>query len=170
MKILTIAHIAWAVLNCHRFNIEKPILRVALVFAFMAMFLQSVVFIQPLLPEQYRIALVCVTISDAFSNTISAAQQHSSHHLSDHSHQHHMMNEDQKVQTVQSTHQHEAGHECPYCMVFANLTTGLDFNLDQVLDRLFVRMLAFEYHFQHIYFALQRLYLLPQGRAPPLFA
>ncbi|KYQ82797.1 hypothetical protein AWW72_16765 [Acinetobacter sp. NRRL B-65365] len=136
----------------------------------MAMFLQSVVFIQPLLPEQYRIALVCVTISDAFSNTIIAAQQHSSHHLSDHSHQHHMMNEDQKVQTVQSTHQHEAGHECPYCMVFANLTTGLDFNLDQVLDRLFVRMLAFEYHFQHIYFALQRLYLLPQGRAPPLFA
>lgn len=170
MKILTIAHIARAVLNCHRFNIEKPILRVALVFAFMAMFLQSVVFIQPLLPEQYRIALVCVTISDAFSNTISAAQQHSSHHLSDHSHQHHMMKKDQKVQTVQSTHQHEAGHECPYCMVFANLTTGLDFNLDQVLDRLFVRMLAFEYHFQHIYFALQRLYLLPQGRAPPLFA
>lgn len=135
----------------------------------MAMLLQTVVFIQPLLPEQYRIALVCVTISDAFSNTISIAQQHSSHHLSDHSHQHHMLNEEQKVQTVQSTHQHDAGHECPYCTVFANLTTGLDFSFDEVLDRLFVRMLAFEYNFQHIYFALQRLYLLPQGRAPPFF-
>lgn len=62
----------------------------------MAMFLQSVVFIQPLLPAQYRIALVCVTISDAFSNTITTAQQHNSHHLSDHSDQHHMMHEDQK--------------------------------------------------------------------------
>lgn len=129
----------------------------------MAMFLQTVVFIQPLLPEKYRIALVCVTISDAFSKTISTAQQHSSH-------QQHMLNEDQNFQTVQSTHQHDAGHECPYCTVFANLTTGLDFSFDEVLDRLFVRMLAFEYNFQHIYFALQRLYLLPQGRAPPLFA
>ena len=110
----------------------------------MAMFLQSVVFIQPLLPAQYRIALVCVTISDAFSNTITTAQQHNSHHLSDHSDQHHMMH--------------------------ANLTTGLDFSLEEVFDRLFVRMLAFERNFQHIYFALQRLYLLPQGRAPPLFA
>ncbi|ATZ64890.1 DUF2946 family protein [Acinetobacter bereziniae] len=136
----------------------------------MAMFLQTVVFIQPLLPEKYRIALVCVTISDAFSKTISTAQQHSSHRLSDHSHQQHMLNEDQNFQTVQSTHQHDAGHECPYCTVFANLTTGLDFSFDEVLDRLFVRMLAFEYNFQHIYFALQRLYLLPQGRAPPLFA
>jgi len=75
--------------------LKKLILRVAL--ALMAMFLQSVVFIQPLLPAQYRIALVCVTISDAFSNTITTAQQHNSHHLSDYSDQHHMMHEDQKI-------------------------------------------------------------------------
>ncbi|EXC28648.1 hypothetical protein J536_1460 [Acinetobacter sp. 809848] len=145
-------------------------MRVALALALMAMFLQSVVFIQPLLPAQYRIALVCVTISDAFSNTITTAQQHNSHHLSDHSDQHHMMHEDQKIYKEQSIHQHDIGHECPFCTVFANLTTGLDFSLEEVFDRLFVRMLAFERNFQHIYFALQRLYLLPQGRAPPLFA
>lgn len=134
------------------------------------MFLQTVVFIQPLLPEQYRIALVCVTISDAFSNTLNAAQQQSVQHSSEHHHQHPMMNDDQKAHKTQSTHQHDVGHECPYCTVFANLTTGLDFSIEEVFDRLYVRMLAFQRNFQHIYFALQRLYLLPQGRAPPFVA
>lgn len=149
---------------------KKPILRVALALALTAMFLQTVVFIQPLLPAQYRIALVCVTISDAFSNTISAAQQQSDQHSFKHDHQHHMMHDDQKAHTTQSSHQHDVGHECPYCTVFANLTTGLDFSVEEVFDRLYVRMLAFQRNFQHIYFALQRLYLLPQGRAPPFFA
>ena len=134
------------------------------------MFLQTVVFIQPLLPAQYRIALVCVTISDAFSNSLSADQQQNVDHLSEHHHQHHMMDDDQKAHTTQSPHQHDVGHECPYCTVFANLTTGLDFSLEEVFDRLYVRMLTFQRNFQHIYFDLQRLYLLPQGRAPPFFA
>lgn len=134
------------------------------------MFLQTVVFMQPLLPAQYRIALVCVTISDAFSNIISTTQKQNVFHLSEYDHQHHKMDEDHKIHKKHNTHQHDVGRDCPYCTVFANLTTGLGFSVDEIFDRLYVRMLAFEYNFQHIYFALQRLYLLPQGRAPPFFA
>jgi hypothetical protein len=41
----------------------------------------------------------------------------------------------------------------------------LDFSIEEVFESFMIRMLAFQRSFQHIYFALQRLYLLPQGRA-----
>ncbi|EQB3769831.1 DUF2946 domain-containing protein, partial [Acinetobacter baumannii] len=40
----------------------------------------------------------------------------------------------------------------------------------EVLVRIQVRLVAYQQAFRHVYFALQRLFLLPQGRAPPLFA
>ncbi|OTG38584.1 DUF2946 domain-containing protein, partial [Staphylococcus aureus] len=37
-------------------------------------------------------------------------------------------------------------------------------------DRIQVRLIAFKQAFSHVWFVLQQLFLLPQGRAPPLFA
>lgn len=131
------------------------------------MLLQTVVFIQPLLPAQFRIALVCVTISDVLAD--HAVQSHHAHSVSGNSHQSPLIAR-QQPHATQTPHQHDDGHTCPYCTVFAHLTTGLDLSMEVVLDRLYVRLLAFERAFRHVYFALQRLYLFPQGRAPPFFA
>lgn len=43
----------------------------------------------------------------------------------------------------------------------------LDFK--EILIRIQIRLITLEQLFRHIYFSLQRLFLLPQGRAPPLY-
>ena len=45
-----------------------------------------------------------------------------------------------------------------------------ELEIKEILDRIQVRLVAFQKAFRHVYFVLQRLFLLPQGRAPPLFA
>ena len=40
--------------------------------------------------------------------------------------------------------------------------------IDEVIDKIQVKLSFYKAAYQHVYFALQRLYLLPQGRAPPL--
>ncbi|MBP7900341.1 MAG: DUF2946 family protein, partial [Acinetobacter sp.] len=64
---------------------------------------------------------------------------------------------------------HDVNHQCQYCTVFGNLVLPPELQVKEVLVRIQVRLLAFEKAFKHVYFQLQRLYLLPQGRAPPLF-
>ena len=44
-----------------------------------------------------------------------------------------------------------------------------ELGIKEALVRIQVRLLAFVETFQHVYFQLQRLYLIPQGRAPPSF-
>ena len=64
---------------------------------------------------------------------------------------------------------HDASHQCQYCTVYGNLVLPPDLELKAVLDRIKVRLIAFQKGFAHVWFALQQLFLLPQGRAPPLF-
>jgi hypothetical protein len=64
---------------------------------------------------------------------------------------------------------HDASHQCQYCTVYGNLVLPPDLELKAVLDRIQVRLIAFQKAFAHVWFALQQLFLLPQGRAPPLF-
>ena len=45
-----------------------------------------------------------------------------------------------------------------------------ELEVKEVLVRIQVRLLAFQKAFKHVYFVLQRLFLIPQGRAPPIFA
>lgn len=111
----------------------------------MAVFLQISVFIQPLLPERLQTALVCETISTA----LSSPTVHHTHHLKNKTHAH------KKLE-----------HECFYCHVYSH--TFIQFSrIKEIFIRLKVKLLAFEQAFRHIYFVLQRLFLLPQGRAPP---
>ncbi len=152
------------------------LLRLGLLLGFAAVFLQIAVFLQPLLPKQYQIAPVCETISQALAEShFYEKHQQSSHH------QHHLashdsaMNQlsvhtDHHAQTSTSSHHHDAGHQCQYCTVYGNLVLPPELEVKEVLDRIQVRLFAFQKAFRHVYFVLQRLFLLPQGRAPPLFA
>ncbi|WP_159138879.1 MULTISPECIES: DUF2946 family protein [Acinetobacter] len=133
-------------------------LRAGLLFAFAAVFLQIAVFLQPLLPKQYQIAPVCETITRAL---FIATDTHTHHSAAEHA-----------MQSVQATHtsheHHDANHQCQYCTVYANLLLPPDLDIKQVLDRIHVRLIAYQKTFKHVWFVLQQLFLIPQGRAPPL--
>jgi len=132
-------------------------LRAGLLFALAAVFLQIAVFLQPLLPKQYQVAPVCETITRAL---FIATDAHAQHSAGEHSH------------LIQSDHlqhdHHDANHQCQYCKVHANLVLPPDLDIKQVLDRIHVRLIAYQKTFKHVWFVLQQLFLIPQGRAPPL--
>ena len=144
--------------------------------AFSAILLQIAVFMQPLLPEKYQISPVCETI-------VHALQLDNSHHAhnSDHSsdnrshqdlslanHETEKLNHAHLEQKTSSSHHHDANHQCQYCVVYAHVVPLPDMGVKEVLVRIQVRLLAFKDAFFHIFFILKQLFLIPQGRAPPL--
>lgn len=161
-------------------NVETNVLlRIGLLLGFTAVFLQIAVFLQPLLPKQYQIAPVCETITQALVQShFYEKHQHSTHHQhqsasSAHeaaSHEHLLAHAKHAAPEQPSSHHHDAGHQCQYCTVYGNLVLPPELEVKEILDRIQVRLVAFQKAFRHVYFVLQRLFLLPQGRAPPLFA
>jgi len=143
------------------------LLKIGLLLGFTAVFLQIAVFLQPLLPKQYQIAPVCETISQALvQSNFYEKHQHSSHH------QHHLEHTPHlqvvSVDEVQLSHHHDANHQCQYCTVYGNLVLPPELEVIEILDKIQIRLIAFQKAFKHVYFVLQRLFLLPQGRAPPV--
>ncbi len=151
--------------------------RCGILLSFFAVFLQIAVFLQPLLPEQYQVAPICETISIALLSDL--AQKHTQS-----THQHHTVHSEYSaVLTAKSvslfdthhhdidssahTHHHDAGHQCQYCTVYANLILPPELGVKEVLVSIQVRLLFFKRQFAYVYFILQRLFLVPQGRAPP---
>lgn len=141
------------------------VFRCGVLLALTAVCLQIAVFLQPLLPKQYQIAPVCETITQALllpKTQTAHSSSHASHH---HSHQL------EQTQAPLSHHDHhDLNHQCQYCTVYANLVLPPELGIKEVLVRIHVRLVAYQQAFRHVYFALQRLFLLPQGRAPPFFA
>lgn len=158
-------------------------LRIGFLLGFTAVLLQIGVFLQPLLPPQFQIAPVCETITRALFQPESNNLPYSKHLVvgsfsaEDSTHAEHQhsssLNEHAQLEKAQasshSAHQHDINHQCQYCTVFGNLILPPELSIAVVVDRIQVRLVAFERTFKHVYFLLQRLYLLPQGRAPPLF-
>ncbi|WP_445114628.1 DUF2946 domain-containing protein [Acinetobacter sp. WZC-1] len=155
--------------------------RTGLLLGFSAVFLQIAVFLQPLLPERYQIAPVCETISQALTQLQPTVHQHASSH--DHSHTQHMQHsalfqghtaqadsasDRAHDSALGSAHHHDVDHQCQYCTVYGNLVLPPELSIKPVLDRIQVRLIAFQKACLHVYFVLQRLFLLPQGRAPPV--
>ena len=146
--------------------------------AFSAILLQIAVFIQPLLPEKYQISPVCETI-------VQALQLDQSHHvhgtpislhentskdlsLSEHMYETGHHNHSSIEQKASSSHHHDANHQCQYCVVYAHVVPLPDIGVKEILVRVQVRLLAFKEAFFHIFFLLKQLFLIPQGRAPPV--
>lgn len=66
-------------------------------------------------------------------------------------------------------HVHDVhNHQCQYCTVYGDQVLPPDFVIKAVVDRIQMRFFAFLQRFKHVYFELQRLFLMPQGRAPPI--
>ncbi|MCH4247207.1 MAG: DUF2946 domain-containing protein [Acinetobacter populi] len=141
--------------------------RSGILLGFFAVFLQIAVFLQALLPVQYQISPICETISRALSIEQQHTPQHSSHHVSLSDHSQHQLS---TSSTTHDGHHHDIHHQCQYCTVYANLVLPPELGVKEVLERIQVRLLLFKRTLAHVYFALQRLFLLPQGRAPPVFA
>ena len=138
------------------------LLRSGLLLALAAICLQIAVFLQPLLPPQYQIAPVCEKITQALLQPQPSAQFHQ-HHSSLHVHE-----SDQH--DLVSEHHHTPDHQCQYCTVYGHLVLPPELGgAKQVLVRILIRLVAYQQEFQHIFLLLQRLFLLPLGRAPPQF-
>lgn len=141
--------------------------KIGLLLGFTAVLLQIAVFLQPLLPKQYQIAPVCETIAQTFD--LSALQHHKAMSHED-SHMQHMPRMLEKAQSAPAHDHHDVNHQCQYCTVYGHLILPPELDVKEILVRIQVRLLAFQQAFRHVYYALQRLFLLPQGRAPPVFA
>lgn len=150
-------------LRCGNFEIQNLLVRSGLLLSFAAVFLQIAVFLQPLLPKQYQVAPVCETITRAL------LLPHSTDHHSSSAHVAHTADHQQVVEQAGHEH-HDASHQCQYCTVYGNLVLPPELEVKQVLDRIQIRLIAFQQTFSHVWFVLQRLFLIPQGRAPPVFA
>jgi hypothetical protein len=140
--------------------------RGGLLLACAAVFLQIAVFLQPLLPKQYQVAPVCETITRAL--LLPSQTAHAEHtSLAQHDQHSHMRMQHQE----QPVHDHhDAKHQCQYCTVYGNLVLPPELEIKSVLDRIQVRLIALQRAYRHVWFVLQQLFLIPQGRAPPLWA
>lgn len=150
-----------------KFLRRLDLFKIGLLLGFTAVLLQIAVFLQPLLPKQYQIAPVCETIAQTFD--LSALQHHKAMSHAD-SHMQHMPSMLEKAQSAPAHDHHDLNHQCQYCTVYGHLILPPELDVKEILVRIQVRLLAFQQAFRHVYYALQRLFLLPQGRAPPVFA
>ena len=151
--------------------------RGGLLLAFATVFLQIAVFLQPLLPEQYQIAPVCEHITQTLLRPSDSHTYHEAMH--DHTHQHSqvhktsfihhflLLDQDDQLKTIGHNH-HDMNHQCQYCVVYGNLVMPPEVGVYEILVRIQIKLMAFVEAFQHVYFRLQRLFLIPQGRAPPI--
>lgn len=129
--------------------------KLGFITALCAVFLQIMVFLQPILPKELQVSLVCETVTES----LMSHQKSTSHHMM-HTQNHHMQNNKKQLKKHQD-------HTCIYCQAFSNVTSFLSLGINEVFDRLQIKLLAFKKYYQHIYFFLQKLFLIPQGRAPP---
>lgn len=114
---------------------------------------------QPLLPEKFQFSLVCVTISELKAQIQNQEIQHQ--HLS-----HHHGIDTAKLETQKTAH-HQLDHQCMFCTAYGHLVANLEVDLNPILDRIQIRLMSFQKALKHVYFVLQRLFLTPQGHAPP---
>lgn len=141
-------------------NFVTAILKYALMLSLTAMLLQVSVFLQPLLPERYQITSVCITVAhlQAMQHNQPIALQSAQQQPKKMLHQ-----QDAKQLTLQFTEQF-----CAFCTVFSHLTPALDVSFATILIRHQLGLWGFKRTVQHLFFVLLRLFLSPQGRAPPL--
>ena len=103
--------------------------RSGIFIAFAAILLQIAVYLQPLLPEKFHIAPVCMSITH---NLLSPA---------DHHHVHSIHHELLKDLIPQHSHDHNKhNHQCQYCTVYGDLVLPFKLGIDQVLDWIQVRL------------------------------
>lgn len=141
---------------------------------FSAIFLQIVVFIQPLLPEKYSVFRVCNTIVTALHLEITNSKQLSpltaldSYKYQDRgvrqTHTHHLIN-------LQNHHQQnndlQISDHCQLCLVHSYILPLLDTKIRVVLVRIQTLFLFFKTTILYKQPLNALGFLIPESRAPP---
>ena len=127
--------------------------------AVFAMLLQISVWLQPFLPEDFQVAPLCATLTPIFAaDTQHAAHAHNIHHPD--------VEQPKLEHKPTSKHPHSTD-ACQFCLSYANVVPLMDATPHPRLIRIQIRLIAIAQSARQIYFQQLRLFLLPQGRAPP---
>ena len=147
------------------FGIKILFLQTGLQRAFATVLLQIVVYLQPLLAEKYKIAPVCLFM---ISHSIVASSHHVGSFHTGYASEHHLNVLHRYFSYEPDKVNDRHNHQCQYCKVYADLVVSSDFAIQTVIDRIQLPVSVLAQPFKHFYFELHRLFLMPQGRAPPL--
>lgn len=139
--------------------------RLGILLAFATIALQIAVFLQPLLLEEYQISPACATVLLLSTQIKQKLHLHSEQVLHT---DHHSLHLDQpQADSHSEQHHHDLNHQCPFCFFYGHLVAPPTLGIKEVFVRVQVRYLHLYQVFIGFFFSLQRLFLIPQGRAPP---
>jgi len=130
--------------------------RFGIIIGLLAILLQNFVFWQSLLPSEMHQQLVCTQIVEVMNHSQMSSESHSSHHLSTHV--------NKKLSNKNA--QHDSSTSCHFCYLYNHIATIDGFKLSLFEIGVTVRLILLA-SIIYILFYLQRLFLSPQGRAPP---
>lgn len=142
------------------------------VLALLAVFFNIAVFLQPLLPTQYQLAVLCQRIIQVIepSHLIQShdAHQHHGHHATS-LHHYSSPTLTQNHHATQSQHDAHASHPCFFCTAHQHVanpdTPPLRAIVERLLSTWFGLFVPSTYAVELPFFA----YLLPPSQAPPTF-
>ncbi|MHA3102869.1 DUF2946 family protein [Acinetobacter sp. ANC 3791] len=126
--------------------------RYGLFFGLMALLLQNLVFWQVAMPKMMHDNMVCAQIS--------AALEQSNMPMS------HMYMSAVEHSQIQKQHDKMLQH-CHFCELFHHLSPITEPSLTLIEDKILVHLIVFA-ALSYVFFYLRRLFLCPQGRAPPV--
>lgn len=130
--------------------------RFGTIIGLLAILLQNFVFWQSLLPNEMHQQAVCEQIVELMNHSKMNSEQHSSHHIK--------INSNKKF-LDKSTH-HDSNTGCHFCYLYSHIATIDGFKLSLFEIGVTVRLIILA-TLTYILFYLRRLFLSPQGRAPP---
>ena len=126
--------------------------RYGLFFGLMALLLQNLVFWQVAMPKTMQNNMICEQISTALEqNSMPMSEMHMS--MAEHT-------------QMQKQHDKMLQH-CHFCELFNHLSPITEPNLTLIEHHILVRLIVFA-ALSYVFFYLRRLFLCPQGRAPPV--
>ncbi|QNX18114.1 DUF2946 domain-containing protein [Acinetobacter seifertii] len=130
--------------------------RFGFLIGLLAILLQNLVFWQSLLPSKMHQQMVCEQISEMMNHSSMQSEPHLSHHIKNDSHK----------KLLNKNVQHDSSLSCNFCYLYSHIANidGFKFTLFAIGVVVRFIMLA---TLSYILFYLRRLFLSPQGRAPP---
>lgn len=142
--------------------------------ALAAMLLQLLTFWQVLLPTSWQILPVCEKISAlptiVYHQTHHALSPMSDHAISVENHAAHQQPLHTKSAHQQSSDKqsHKLLHDCPFCLLHHYSAPPPDAHFTSDDKVLTVWLISYQVVWFEFYHLLKQLYLMPQGRAPPV--
>ncbi|MHA3083037.1 DUF2946 domain-containing protein [Acinetobacter sp. ANC 5383] len=127
--------------------------RYGLFFGLMALLLQNLVFWQVAMPKMMHDNMVCAQISAALEQSNMSMPNMQMFSATEH---------------AQTQQQHDKMlQHCHFCELFHHLSPITEPSLTLIEDKILVRLIVFA-ALSYVFFYLRRLFLCPQGRAPPV--